>query len=227
MERKPSEEVRYAAHIFQKWGEVMAKRLIELRAETLKFGCETPNELSLNNLVEIRLEEAIEATIRLTVKGVGNFYPFQALIHPFFDIEKIPEIRNLVIEAVKKAERILEEAVKVDLEKQKTIKTIMPGILDELGADIMQYGSGPAKLPPHEDMEPVADQVHQAFKVTTKNQQVTPIAPPPGVTLGGVGAAAVAKLGPLKSQGPYSPAVQKARQELAEIQARINRQRNP
>lgn len=70
--------------------------------------------------------------------------PYRALHHPHFDIETLSKIRTLAFEKLKEFWAEIEKA-KVHLEKSRAerdrkVKTVLPAIIDEFGADVMQYG---------------------------------------------------------------------------------------
>ncbi|RPJ12107.1 MAG: hypothetical protein EHM36_00090 [Deltaproteobacteria bacterium] len=212
----PSEEVRRAADIFQKWADTMGAEFFRLHQEAEKFGLESGSILQIGNFVRIELIS----------HGANNFLVLvrsewvsasEALMKPCFDVNRIAEIRHLTLEALKNSKAALAQAVQSNLEKHKKLEATK--IIDELGADIMQYGGGPAKLPPFEDMDPV--------NPAAGLQGIPGLRAPTGIqgAIVGIGGAGIAAA--QRKQHPDPAAIQKARQRLAEIQARLNRHSQP
>lgn len=145
-----NENLRHAADVLTKWSIVMCDRWTSIRERIEAFGATVPRNLELGK--HAVLEAGLQARLLIKLKGTW-VVPSEALQSPFFDPSVLPLIRNSVFAALTDFERKIEEARAIFAKGQSaSIPTPAPAsgnIIDEFGADIMQYG--PFKKEPARD----------------------------------------------------------------------------
>lgn len=142
------EPLRYALDLAEKWSTVMAERWCNLRDRMIAAGISVSQEVILEdaggpictlhagyNCVMVLGNQSLSVVLRNLDK------------HPSFDVSILPEIQRLVLEAIKEREVILSDTLgsqeKRSKENKENLKKALSTIVDELGADIMQYRPTP------------------------------------------------------------------------------------
>lgn len=134
-------ELQRAIEVLQKWSVAMAQRWNDLRKKMEDVGLHRPDSLIIDDVAYIR--EGQGSMLMIVVNGRG-VYPYLAVLNPLFDIGTLGEIRRKTMEAFKAFDQQIEDAknkLKTGAaEREEKLKTILPAVIDDFGADVLMYG---------------------------------------------------------------------------------------
>lgn len=143
------EPLRYALALVEKWSQVMGERWRELREDMNSAGLPQPRNILIGDKENLLCTLDSEYLYVLASGNQGLATVLRNLDqHPTFDVSTLPEIQRLVSDALKEKgdllRNTLENRERLRLENQKKLKKALGAVVDELGADIMQYGPAPS-----------------------------------------------------------------------------------
>ncbi|RPJ12109.1 MAG: hypothetical protein EHM36_00100 [Deltaproteobacteria bacterium] len=142
---KLPEDSRYAIDILTKWVKVMVDQWGQICQELFAARIENSPILEIGTFGTLNNEKR-EIFVKIQAeRGLTTPVPLlQAIQYASFDIDKLPEIRKIIVDAFaarrSKIKEVREAAVKAEQEKDRKIREVLPAIIDEFGADLIQYG---------------------------------------------------------------------------------------
>lgn len=138
------EPLRYALDLAGKWSTVMAMRWTELWKRLGEAGLPTSKTITLGDPTPIcAIDAGYNCVMVLDRQDLAHV--LRCLDHfPSFDVGTLPEIQRLVSAALKEKEgflrQTLEERDRLNKERQEKLKKALGAVVDEFGADVMEYG---------------------------------------------------------------------------------------
>lgn len=136
-----NESARHGADIVTKWGKVMAERWMAIQVLLENFGVETSEELKLGEYGLLRAHA--DNPLLILVNSTWSFAA-DAVQSPFLDPAALPTIRVAALDALADLEKKIEDARAIlNGGRPDTLPRrarASENIIDEFGADIMQYG---------------------------------------------------------------------------------------
>lgn len=136
--QSPSEPARYSIDVLKKWAEAMAYQWSRLSKEMTSIGLSPERVLKVGTVAIID-----EGSFGVVVKRI-RLYIQEAVNNVDFDVSTLPEIRRLTLEALDacrhKIAVKLAADLKAKLEHRARLAEVLPKIVDEFGADVVQYG---------------------------------------------------------------------------------------
>lgn len=154
----PPEAARHPIETLKKWEQVMVAQWKELYTRLIN------SNIHVESILEIGKPDSLLGTIEAArdsiyvVVGQGRTRFLDAVIsRDDFDIETLVEFRRLVKESIDKWRTKIEEtekaAEKAASEKRRKLKEVLPKIIDEFGADVMQFSDEKPKSGKDKDEE--------------------------------------------------------------------------
>lgn len=150
------ENIRRACDVLEKWGRMIWSKLELVQDEMKAVGLKHPDSIMAGDMFVMNYGDG--HFFKINVNG-DWMEPHHALHNPYFDIETLSKIRILAFEKLKEFWGEIEKA-KVHLEKSRAerdqkVKTVLPAIIDEFGADVMQHGTPqPEKMAGYKFLKP-------------------------------------------------------------------------
>lgn len=235
------ENIRRAIDILEKWCVAINEKWASIRSQMEQVGLNPPDVFKIDDL-DCILATGPDGHLSISVNGKWAT-PYEAFRHPYLDVEKLSELRRRTAEGFKAYEATIEDARKhlehSAAQRKEKLKTLLPSVIDDFGADILMYGDGRPKPPP-ESVEDgaIAHMPHMphvglsgvlgiqgnpgSIQVTVQGamqpsgpwedmEAVNPAMASPGTSMGPLGAAAaIAGFAAPKTQTPNSHFIQKA-----------------
>ncbi|RPJ12106.1 MAG: hypothetical protein EHM36_00085 [Deltaproteobacteria bacterium] len=134
------EDIRRASDILEKWSTAVVQKWHDLRKKMDALGLKPPDSLEIKNLALMATDSD---ELYFIVLGQG-ILPHEALHNPYFDVSTLGVIRGRIADAFKGYEQKIADAKKYiqdsAAERKQKLRSVLPSIIDEFGADILQYG---------------------------------------------------------------------------------------
>lgn len=137
-EKNKDEASRYSIDVLRKWAEAMAYQWGQISKIMSGIGLSPERALKVGTVAIID-----EGSFSVVVKRIRLFI-HEAVNHADFDVSTLPEIRRLTLEALDTCRQKIAAKIAADLkaklEHRAKLAEVLPKIVDEFGADVVQYG---------------------------------------------------------------------------------------